>query len=362
MSIPVPSAPAHKKMKKKQALKAAALDTITSQPASAIVWTSPLGAAYYPPSPPKPLMLGRSPNLPLMPRPTAGGLQVDATPPSRSEADMSRLPGPAPPEPLEQEVEDTIECSNESILSDAEIIDLPPEIVDERVAPVAEVDSSRRGETHPQVSNLPSISKHPKHCYPDGTFNFRVENMLYCIHHHVIRMSSVLTHLVCDDTYAVKPSLSLDVKSVELDALLDFIYTPFYAINRLPSESYRLALPLCVKWGFDELRDAILTKLEGTLELVERFTLARELQISEWEKGCLAELITRPTGLTPDEGRRLGLEAVIFISGLREDARTRTQCLHTCVSCDAKKRLSGGSVDRCFIQSRVEEWLAKGSE
>ncbi|KAG9095651.1 hypothetical protein FS749_010039, partial [Ceratobasidium sp. UAMH 11750] len=131
----------------------------------------------------------------------------------------------------------------------------------------------------------------------------------------------------------------------------------FYAAKSLTLETYRLALPLSIKWSFEELRKTIFSELENGLDLLDRYSLARELHISEWEKSCLVALVTRPMGLTLDEGRRLGVDAVIFISGLREDARTRSQCLHTCVSCDLKKRSSGQSVDMSFVCERVQEWL-----
>ncbi|KAG8683871.1 hypothetical protein FRC09_015756 [Ceratobasidium sp. 395] len=149
------------------------------------------------------------------------------------------------------------------------------------------------------------------------------------------------------------------ISTVEIEALLDLLYTPFYATKGIKPETYRLALPLCIKWGLEELRVAILSELEKGLDLFDRYALARELNIPEWEKYCLSALVIRPMGLTLDEGRRLGVDAVVFISTLREDARTRNQCLHTCVSCDLKKRSTGRSVDIAFVHERVQEWMER---
>jgi hypothetical protein len=130
-----------------------------------------------------------------------------------------------------------------------------------------------------------------------------------------------------------------------------------YAAKSLTKETYRLALPLCIEWDLKDLQIFILSELEKVLSLLERYVLARELRIPEWERYCLGVLVTRPMGLTVDEGRQLGVEAVIFISSLREDARTRSRCLHTCITCDSKKRVSGKSIDMPFVQAQVQQWL-----
>ncbi|QRW12763.1 hypothetical protein RhiLY_11762 [Ceratobasidium sp. AG-Ba] len=208
-----------------------------------------------------------------------------------------------------------------------------------------------------------------KHQYVDGSLRLQVDGTSYHIHRHILEISPILTNFV-DGHQASSAScqlallstnptvvLSLDIKSAELEALLDFLYTPFYAIDKLPFETYRLALVPSIKWEFAELRDTILKKLECTMGVVERLILAQELHVSSWKTSCLTELVTRSGGLTLDEGRRLGMETVIFVSGAREEARVRTQCSHPCGSCGTRGRSIGGSMDTSFVQDRIKEWV-----
>ncbi|KAG8765047.1 hypothetical protein FRC12_007712 [Ceratobasidium sp. 428] len=225
------------------------------------------------------------------------------------------------------------------------------------------------------VINFAGGRAHPRHYYSDGHFTFEVEGIIYRIHRHIGEISTAFAGDLaagdrpCQSLHHQKAGISVTtqqpthidttITTAEIEALLDLLYTPFYAAKSIKPETYRLALPLCIKWGLEELRVAILSELEKGLDLFDRYALARELEIPEWEKYCLSALVIRPMGLTLDEGRRLGVDAVVFISTLREDARTRSQCLHTCVSCDLKKHSTGRSVDIAFVHERVQEWMER---
>lgn len=106
-----------------------------------------------------------------------------------------------------------------------------------------------------------------------------------------------------------------------------------------------------------DLHEFILSELEKGRSLVERYQLAREHHIQEWEESCLSSLISRPERLTAEEGHKLGVEATVFVSGLREEARTRNLCLHRCIACDSKPHLSGQNVDVGFVEVQVKEWI-----
>ncbi|QRW12761.1 The BTB (BR-C, ttk and bab)/POZ (Pox virus and Zinc finger) domain [Ceratobasidium sp. AG-Ba] len=212
------------------------------------------------------------------------------------------------------------------------------------------------------------LNMHPQHNYADGSLVFQVEHMLCRIHRHVVDTSPVLMSLVdrvSDSANKTLPKADFavvqlaGVNMIEFSALLELLYTPFYASGRIQTETYQLALPLCMRWGFEELRDTILSRLEDTLSLLDRCILARQLNTADWERSCLIEFVARPDGLTLEEGRSLGVESVIFISGLREEARTRGQCSHTCISCDGKSRMSAGRIDITFIQEQVKSWLER---
>ncbi|QRW12762.1 hypothetical protein RhiLY_11761 [Ceratobasidium sp. AG-Ba] len=208
---------------------------------------------------------------------------------------------------------------------------------------------------------------HPKYNYLDGSLLLQVEGDIYRIHQHIINTSPVLAQLVDRQraaavantlSHTTSPLCLVGIKPLEFEALLDLLYTPFYAADNVKSETCRLALPLAIRWGFGRLRDTIVSKLEGTLEVVESYILARELNISDWEKHCLDRLVTRPAGLTLDEGYRLGIETVILISGMRE-AHATSSFQHTVsnpreVKKHSRKRPNSSPTD---VQKRVHDWL-----
>ena len=90
---------------------------------------------------------------------------------------------------------------------------------------------------------------------------------------------------------------------------------------------------------------------------VELLCVAREHGLSDLVESCIRSLVTRSERLTVEEGLKIGVEPTIFISGLREEARTRNQCLHRCIACDSKPRLNGQNVDLGFVERRVQEWV-----
>ncbi|KAG8690142.1 hypothetical protein FRC08_010647, partial [Ceratobasidium sp. 394] len=150
--------------------------------------------------------------------------------------------------------------------------------------------------------NFVQVHKHPKHCYTDGSLILQAEGTLYRIHRHISEISPAFAGVLGaerqvylgvhdgdktrsdqkhSELVALATCLDETVKSVELEALLDLLYTPFYAAKSLTLETYRLALPLSIKWGFEELRKTIFSELENRLDLLNRYSLARELHIPE---------------------------------------------------------------------------------
>lgn len=128
-------------------------------------------------------------------------------------------------------------------------------------------------------------------------------------------------------------------------------------MKNLNQATYVLALPLCIKWDLTDLRTFILVELEKTMSDVELFSIAWEYSLSDLAKSCIKSLATRPERLTVEEGLRLGVESTIFISHIREEARTRNQCLHKCIACDSRLGVNKQGVDVGFIEWQVKEWV-----
>lgn len=248
----------------------------------------------------------------------------------------------------------------------ASVVSLPPTPefkCDDRPV-LLDTEGHRKG-----VEDTASVVFHPKYHFSDGSIHCQAENTLFCIHKHVRELSPTLAEIFPanhpfdqDIVYfpGNQPPLRIvlhEVKAAEFEALLDMIYTPLYAAKTLNQNTFLRALPLSTKWGLGDLRSFIISQLETNLSLVERYHLAQEHHIQEWEESCLSSLVTRPERLTAEEGHKLGVETTVFVSGLREEARTRNLCLHRCIACDSKPHLNGQNVDIGFVGGQVKEWL-----
>ncbi|KAG9115482.1 hypothetical protein FRC07_007526 [Ceratobasidium sp. 392] len=219
------------------------------------------------------------------------------------------------------------------------------------------------------------LTRHPKYYFLDGSLRCQTENTLYRIHRHIGQLSPSFMNQFLRGKDArpwderskysyptilpSEPVFLYGVKAKEFEALLDILYAPLYASECLPENTYLLALPLCLKWEFDSPKTHMLSHLEKTTDAVRRYALARELKIPEWERSCLIELIVRQGALTIDEGRRLGIEAVIFVSSLRENQRSRGQYPHICAVCGPDSDTGERGVGMSFVREQVDEWLAR---
>ena len=93
------------------------------------------------------------------------------------------------------------------------------------------------------------------------------------------------------------------------------------------------------------------------MSVVELLSLAQEHSISDLAEHSLRTLITQPERLTIEEGRKLGVELVMFISGLREEMLARNMCSHGCVACVSKSHGEGQNTDSEFMECKVKEWV-----
>ena len=69
---------------------------------------------------------------------------------------------------------------------------------------------------------------------------------------------------------------------------------------------------------FQSIRDRAIQELTETASFVDKIVLGRSLDIEHWLMPAFVGLAQHPDPLTIDEGRSLGLEAVVHLAAARE--------------------------------------------
>ncbi|KAF8608215.1 hypothetical protein BDV93DRAFT_244738 [Ceratobasidium sp. AG-I] len=188
---------------------------------------------------------------------------------------------------------------------------------------------------------------------------YKAGETLFMIHASIRELSPVMAEVFANERFTCDeyPRIQTNATAAEFEALLDMLYTPAYAAKDLSQPTYALALPLCIKWQLRDIQTFIVSELKKTMGAVELLSLAQEHNISDLAECSLRTLVTQSERLTVEEGRKLGFESVMFISGLREEMLARNMCSHGCVACDSKRHGEGKSTDLEFMESKVKEWV-----
>ena len=95
-------------------------------------------------------------------------------------------------------------------------------------------------------------------------------------------------------------------------------------------------------WEFGGLRRSAIDKLDhgfDPVSPVDRFILAIQYDIKEWVLPALLKLAQRPKPISPEEGRKLGLNVALKIASVREKIRIRPRA--SCRYCEESKLAVG---------------------
>jgi hypothetical protein len=122
------------------------------------------------------------------------------------------------------------------------------------------------------------------------------------------------------------PIILEDVSPEEFEKFLWVFYNPKYSIYNASVEDWRDILNLADKWGFPEVKELAVRELHKKKELnvVSKLALYQQYRVDLRHLIPLyGRLCERPTSLTREEAKILGLDATVLISTTREMLRAK---------------------------------------
>ncbi|THH21577.1 hypothetical protein EW146_g60 [Bondarzewia mesenterica] len=187
-------------------------------------------------------------------------------------------------------------------------------------------DASAASEA-PARDEGPQVKKHERFFFGDGNVTFLVKDTLYRVHQYFFsRDSPHFLYLISRHAHE-EHSSTITLNNVEVhdfDAFLSVLYPSNFKTSDISTvEEWTSVLRLSQKWGFRSIRELAIERLGPISSPVDKIVLGRMFDIAHWLTPGFAGLVERKAPLTPEEGRRLGVEDVILISTLRENARQK---------------------------------------
>ncbi|THH21545.1 hypothetical protein EW146_g59 [Bondarzewia mesenterica] len=193
-------------------------------------------------------------------------------------------------------------------------------------------------------------TKHERFFFLDGNVTFVVKDTLYRVHQYFFsRDSSHFVDLFSRHDNEGK-SITITLENVEMrgfDAFLSILYpTNFKTSDISTAEDWTSVLELSHRWGFKSIRELAIERLGPISSPVDKVVHGRTFGVDHWLTPGYTALVERTEPLSQQEGRRLGVDDVILISTLREDARAKALILaNTDIVRQVEKRLHAGRED-----------------
>jgi hypothetical protein len=90
------------------------------------------------------------------------------------------------------------------------------------------------------------------------------------------------------------------------------------------TKEWTSVLTIASIWDFSSLRHLSISRLDYSLDTVERIVLGKQFDVCRWLTPAYFELCARPEPLTYEEGEMLGMRDVIKIGQVRHQIRYGT--------------------------------------
>jgi len=120
------------------------------------------------------------------------------------------------------------------------------------------------------------------------------------------------------------------VEVADFKALLRFLYQGLNESGskvRLSQKEWVGVHALAHIWGFEEARKASKALLVDMEDSITKIELAIQYDYDDWLRRAYEELAKRPDPLSEEEGRRIGMDAVLHIAQIREHRLKALSCL-----------------------------------
>ncbi|KAG8994017.1 hypothetical protein FRB94_010193 [Tulasnella sp. JGI-2019a] len=188
-----------------------------------------------------------------------------------------------------------------------------------------------------QCATTVEPTRHEEYYIDDGNVIFQVETTLFKIHRFFfIRHSEIFQSMFtlppgegntaegqCDEVPIYLPGTTAQ----EFEHFLWIFYSPDFGEYSAPADKWCSILKLATQWEFASIRSLAIRKLnelpDEAIQPADRIVIAHRFQLDGWLLKPYVNLICRPSPLTIEEGRKLGLEDVILLSRAREEIKHR---------------------------------------
>ncbi|KAG8744328.1 hypothetical protein FRC10_010308 [Ceratobasidium sp. 414] len=224
------------------------------------------------------------------------------------------------------------------------------------------------------------IKRHPKFCFDDTLIAIQIEGTLFNVHKYQLVKSTVFSDMFAiaeesSDPQKVREGLSLDhpivldnVSASDFECLLTVLYAGRFSAHQ-PIHGTSFIVPafrLANMWNFEDLRAHLLPFARMVLGDIDKIVFAREFNVKEWLVPAYIKLCQRNEPPTTQEARKLGVDAILFISRLREERAlpgcTQPGCVNGvkrlgCGNCGSAISVRGLGSDKDAIRGKVEAWV-----
>ncbi|KAL1659248.1 hypothetical protein GGF50DRAFT_65650 [Schizophyllum commune] len=183
--------------------------------------------------------------------------------------------------------------------------------------------STRSGLDAPRAHPPRSVDVHhsPNFYFTDGTLYVKVETVMYRIYKHFFRKASpVWKEMLRGHRIGrteSEPLVLNDAKADDFDQLLSLVYPDFVRSGPTTAEQWTGVLELVMQWKIDVLRKLVVDKLAPLASSVDKLVLGEKYGIEGWAKEAYKDLCLRRAPLSKEEGRRLGVDAVVRINEMK---------------------------------------------
>ncbi|CAE6528694.1 unnamed protein product [Rhizoctonia solani] len=237
----------------------------------------------------------------------------------------------------------------------------------------------------------------------DPLIVIQVESTLFKVHKRLLMKSETFLDMhKAPETTDDKPEegsspdhpIILDsVSASDFEAFLTALYAGYHP--SLPGQpAPKLQTPLLLtasrlahKWNFSDLQIYLLPLIEEALGDLDRIMFAREFTIQGWLEPAYKNLCQRSKPINIEEARKLGIDALLMISHMREQFRppksaneskatycqscVGAECMYwsgTCTSCGGGTASSSynhrvdpqGSSTSTALSAKINRWVADG--
>ncbi|CCM00973.1 uncharacterized protein FIBRA_03021 [Fibroporia radiculosa] len=183
-----------------------------------------------------------------------------------------------------------------------------------------------------KLSNL-CQRKHDRFYFDDGTVVFLVEDVLFKVHRYFLEHKSEVFQtmfMLCppegqevEGESAGRPIILEDTRAIDFERFLTIFYPRDVQYHDLSTfDEWASVAEFASKWLFTDIRGLAIERATAVGTLAEKIVMARRYNLLELLCEARREIRERPQPLTLEEGRLLGVDEVIILSGFQHHNHT----------------------------------------